>query len=67
MKKTLVGAVVGAVAGAVVTGLFSVGISFVEKEEMKEEVVRTLSGYFDSVDQQMSYEESFKTVYENQQ
>lgn len=67
MKKTLVGAVVGAVAGAVVTGLFSVGISFVEKEEMKEEVVRTLSGYFDSVDQQMSYEEAFKTVYENQQ
>ena len=37
------------------------------KEEMKEEVVRTLSGYFDSVDQQMSYEEAFKTVYENQQ
>ena len=67
-KKSLITAIAGAIVGALVTGLFSLLIFFLgnfsTQSTIEKNTVKTLSGYFDSVDKDMSYEQALKTIYE---
>jgi len=67
-KKSLITAIAGAIVGALVTGLFSLLIFFLgnfsTQSTIEKNTVKTLSGYFDSVDKDMSYEQVLKTIYE---
>lgn len=51
------------IVGCVITGLFSVGIFFLQKDSYEQKTVETLAGYFDSVDKDMSYDKSLKKIY----
>ena len=66
MKEETKRTIIGAVVGTAVTGVFSLGIFFLEKGSIEEKTVETLSDYFESVDKDMSYDEALKVVYQDQ-
>lgn len=59
----------GAIIGALITTLGSVLIFFLgnfsTQATLEKNTVETLSGYFDSVDKDMSYKQALQTVYED--
>lgn len=57
--------IVGAVVGAVLSGAVSIGLFIAEKDTIEKKTIETLSGYFDSVNIDMSYDEVLKTIYED--
>ena len=67
-KISLITSISWAIVGALVTGLFSLLIFFLgnfsTQSTIEKNTVKTLSGYFDSVDKDMSYEQALKTIYE---
>lgn len=63
MKESTKDVIVGAVVGSVITGFFSVGIFFLQKDSYEQKTVEALTGYFDSVDKDISYEKSLKKIY----
>lgn len=65
-KRSILVSVISAVVGALIAGAFSVGIFILEKKSIEEETVKTMSEYFDSVDKDMSYDEAFKSIYQEQ-
>lgn len=66
IKREIIVGVISAIVGALVTGIFSVAIFMAEKKSIEEETVKTMSEYFDSVDKDMSYDEAFKAIYQQQ-
>lgn len=57
--------IIGAVVGAVITGLFSLLIFHLGNFSTQDSIVEALSVRFDSVDENMSYEQALQTVYED--
>ncbi len=65
MSKGLKNQIIGAFVGALVTGLISIGLFVAEKNTIEEKTVETLAGYFDSVNEEMAYDDVLKTIYED--
>lgn len=64
MSDTIKGSIIGAViTGGISLLIFILG-NFSTQSTIEKNTVETLSGYFDSVDKDMSYEQALKTIYE---
>jgi len=67
MAVAIVGALVGAlVSGAIAVIIFVAG-NYSTQETLERKTVEMLAGYFDSVDQKMSYKQAMQVIYENSQ
>lgn len=68
MSDTIKGSIIGALITVVGSILVFVLGNFSTQSTIEEKTVETLSGYFDSVDKDMSYEQALQTIYkENEQ
>lgn len=68
MSDTIKGSIIGALITVVGSILVFVLGNFSTQSTIEEKTVETLSGYFDSVNKDMSYEQALQTVYkENEQ
>lgn len=63
MSDTVKGSIIGAIIGAIITGLVSLLIFFLGNFSTQSTIVKTLSEYFDSVTNEMSYTEALQTIY----
>lgn len=63
MSDTVKGSVIGAlITGAVSVAIFFLG-NFSTQDTIEKNIVKTLSGYFDSVEKDMTYEQALQAVY----
>lgn len=67
MKKDLKLAVIVAIIEAVLALIVGYVLWFVQKDSVEKKTVETLAGYFDSVDEKMSYDQVMKLLYEESQ
>lgn len=65
MSKGLRNEIIAAFVGALVTGLISVGLFIADRNTIEEKTVETLAGYFESVNEDMAYDDVLKTIYED--
>lgn len=67
MRDTMKDSVTGAIVGATITGVVSLLIfilgNFSTQSTIEEKTVETLSGYFDSVNKDMTYEQALQIIY----
>lgn len=63
MSDTIKGSIIGALITVVGSILVFVLGNFSTQSTIEEKTVETLSGYFDSVDKDMSYEQALQTIY----
>lgn len=63
MSDTIKGSIIGALITVVGSILVFVLGNFSTQATIEEKTVETLSGYFDSVDKDMSYEQALQTIY----
>ena len=63
MNDTIKASIIGAIIGAIITGLVSLLIFFLGNFSTQSTIVKTLSEYFDSVTNEMSYTEALQTIY----
>lgn len=64
MSDTIKGSIIGALITVVGSILVFVLGNFSTQSTIEEKTVKTLSGYFDSVDKDMSYAQALQTIYE---
>ena len=63
MSDTIKGSIIGAlITGGISLLIFFLG-NFSTQSTIEEKTVETLSGYFNSVDKDMSYEQALQTIY----
>ena len=63
MSDTIKAAIISAIITGLLSALVSVLIFFLGNFSTQATIVETLSGYFDSVDKDMSYEQALQTIY----
>lgn len=63
MSDTIIGSVIGALITGVISFLIFIAGNFSSQATLEKKTVETLSGYFDSVDQEMTYEDAIKAIH----
>lgn len=63
MDNTIKGSIIGALITGIISLLIFILGNFSTQSTIEEKTVETLSGYFDSVNKDMSYEQALQTIY----
>lgn len=65
MKREIKVGIIVAIVEGVVAFIFGYILFLAQQNTIEQKTVETLAGYFESVDETMSYDEVLKTIYED--